>query len=256
MCGRFTLTADGDILASVFELAEIPAIRPRYNIAPTQPVLVIVPDRESASETQPPGRRLASPAAVAPDSTPGRVSRVARMMLWGLIPSWAKNARVSARMINARAETVATSAAYRAAFKRRRCLIPADGFYEWQRVPGANRKQPFLVSMSDSKTFAFAGLWERWEGSEAPSVESCTVITTEPNDVVREVHDRMPAILDPSDYQRWLDPDNTDQVVLLHMLCPYPASKMTAQPVGLSVNNPSYDGEKCVEPLRGKLPGT
>ena len=225
MCGRFTLTAAGEVVASIFELAEAPVFSPRYNIAPTQPVAVVVSD--------------------SPEST-----RLFKTLRWGLIPRWAKDPSIGARMINARAETVATKPAYQSAFRRRRCLIAADGFYEWRQAAAKKRKQPYYVRMEDSRPFAFAGLWEHWEGSRGSAIDSCTVITTGPNELMKPLHDRMPAILRPEYYDRWLDPRIQDAELLQPLLRPYPGDPMTAYPVSLHVNNPSHDTVKCIEPLR------
>jgi putative SOS response-associated peptidase YedK len=236
MCGRFTLTSPADTVAELFELAEVPEIAPRYNIAPTQPVPVVfagVPDGR---------RRLA-------------------MMHWGLIPPWAPDPGMGARMINARAETVASKPAFRSAFRRRRCLIVADGFYEWQKLEspegrGRPRKQPHYIRLRDGRPFAFAGLWERWkppEETEDPRasdpVESCTIITTEPNELIAALHNRMPAVLHPRDYDVWLDPGTDSADVLQPLLRPYPPDEMEAYPVTTRVNTPSIDARECIQPL-------
>ena len=221
MCGRFTLAAKPTTLATLFDLDEIPEIAPRYNIAPTQPVAAV---------------RIA----------PHVQKREFTYLTWGLIPSWAKDIRMGSRMINARSETVAEKPAYRAAFKRRRCLIPADGFYEWQKVEG--RKQPYYIAMNNRGPFAIAGLWERWEGGDGSVIESCTLLTTTPNALVKPLHNRMPVILHPEDYAEWLYPGG-DSGLLLHLLRPYPANEMTAYPVSTFVNSPANDGPDCVHPL-------
>ncbi|MCS7040325.1 MAG: SOS response-associated peptidase, partial [Anaerolineae bacterium] len=183
MCGRFTLTASGDELASLFDLEQAPNLEPRYNIAPTQPVAVVRLDRE--------GRR-----------------REFTLMRWGLIPSWAKDIHIGNRLINARAETLTEKPAFRTAFRRRRCLIPANGFYEWQK-PTAGRKQPYFIGLPDRRPFAFAGLWEHWEGADGSVLDSCAIITTAANERVRVLHDRMPVILERTDFGDWLDPTTT-----------------------------------------------
>ena len=222
MCGRFTLGATAATLAAQFDLANVPTWTPRYNIAPTQEVLVVL---------QP------SPQA----------NREARLHRWGLIPPWAKDPSIGNRMINARAETVATKPAFRRAFKERRCLLLADGLYEWQRQE--RRKQPFYIRLRDGRPFAFAGLWEHWEGSEGMAIQSCTILTTTSNEVVGRIHDRMPVILSPTDYDRWLDPSIQEPAVLQTLLRPYPADEMTAYPVSTRVNNPANDSPECVELL-------
>ena len=222
MCGRFTLGATAATLAAQFDLANVPTWTPHYNIAPTQEVLVVL---------QP------SPQA----------NREARLHRWGLIPPWAKDPSIGNRMINARAETVATKPAFRRAFKERRCLLLADGLYEWQRQE--RRKQPFYIRLRDGRPFAFAGLWEHWEGSEGMAIQSCTILTTTSNEVVGRIHDRMPVILSPTDYDRWLDPSIQEPAVLQTLLRPYPADEMTAYPVSTRVNNPANDSPECVELL-------
>lgn len=166
------------------------------------------------------------------------------LLSWGLIPSWAKETRVGYRMINARAETVADKPAYRAAFRRRRCLIPADGFYEWQQT--GTGKQPWYIHMKQGGVFAFAGLWEHWEGKDEV-VESCSIIVTEANASVRPVHDRMPVIIDPPDYELWLDPKIQQADVLNSLLRPYPADEMIAYPVSKRVNSPANNDARCIE---------
>src|SRR5262249_19686163 len=153
------------------------------------------------------------------------------MLKWGLIPSWAKDAAIGYRMINARADTVAQKPSYRSAFRRRRCLLVADGFYEWQKTN--DKKQPFFIGMKDESPFAFAGLWEHWENPEGEPIESCTIITTEANDLVKEIHDRMPVILPPKNYPVWLDPEVQDPEKLQKLLAQYPAKEMRAYPVSL-----------------------
>jgi putative SOS response-associated peptidase YedK len=165
-----------------------------------------------------------------------------------LIPSWAKERAVGARMINARAETVAEKPAFRAALRARRCLIVADGFYEWQK-DGA-RKVPHYVRMRDGRPFAFAGLWERWAPGQERPVESCVIVTTTPNEVLAPIHDRMPVILAAADFARWIDPEMRDAAAALTLLRPYPAEQLEAYPVGLRVNNPGNDDPTCIAPLR------
>ena len=171
MCGRFTLATVPEIVAEFFELAAVPDLSPRYNIAPTQPAPAIL----VASER--PARRFS-------------------FLRWGLIPGWAKDPKIGNRMINACAETVAEKPAFRSAYRRRRCLVVSDGFYEWQKGPA--RKQPFYILMRDDRPFAFAGLWEHWEGEDGTTIDSCALLTTRPNDVLRPIHDRMPVILHPA----------------------------------------------------------
>jgi putative SOS response-associated peptidase YedK len=222
MCGRYTLSTPVSELAQLFDVAEKAALPPRYNIAPSQPVLAVrVP-------------------------TPGS-HRELSILQWGFVPAWAKEAAIGNRMINARSETAATSPAFRSAFRRRRCLIPADGFFEWQKTNG--RKQPFLIRRRDGRPFAFGGLWEIWEGREGEVIESCTILTTQPNDVVRPVHDRMPVIVEAEAYDLWLDPGVQQPERIEALLGPYSAMEMEAVPVGTLVNNPTNDIPDCIAPL-------
>jgi len=222
MCGRFTLITPAEALAEQFQLFEIPSLAPRYNIAPTQPVAAV--------------RRV-----------PGDGQRELVLLRWGLVPFWAKDPGIGARMINARSETVAEKPAFRAAFRRRRCLVPADGFYEWRRLERG--KQPFYVRLRDERPFAFAGLWEHWEGPDETAIDSCTLLTTEPNDLIRPVHSRMPVILSPKDYDLWLDPGVQKAELLQPLLRPYPSEGMLAYPISTWVNKPKNDSPRCIEPL-------
>ena len=220
MCGRFTLGTPDHILAELFQLLNMPPLKPRYNIAPTQPVAVV---QTSASGS---GRDM-------------------DLVRWGLVPSWAKDPSIGARMINARAEGVAEKPSFRGPFRSKRCLIPADGFYEWAKA-GA-RKQPYHFRLKDGGPFAFAGLWDAWAAPDGSTLETCAIITTTPNEAVAPVHDRMPVILDRHDHERWL---SRDALVgeLLALLRPCPASILEARPVGPHVNNPRNDGPECTVP--------
>ena len=218
MCGRYTLKALREIIAEAFDLAEVPQLLPRYNIAPTQPVPVVRLDPASGE------RELA-------------------LLQWGLIPSWADDPAIGNRLINARAETVAERPAFRIALKRRRCLVVADGFYEWKRENG---KTPYYFRLKHDSPFAFAGLWERWEKGEEP-VESCTLLTCAANGVVGAVHDRMLVILKPEDYARWLDTEQPRTEALVRLLAPLPDDWLAAHPVGKLVNNPRNEDPRCIE---------
>jgi putative SOS response-associated peptidase YedK len=220
MCGRFTLRTSPVALAEIFALLREPVWPPRYNITPSQPVAVI--RQESGA-------------------------RVWSALLWGLIPSWSKDAGMGARMINARAETVAQKPSFRGAFRHRRCLIPADGFYEWKKA-GGKTKQPFYIGLHDERPFAFAGLWEHWEAPDGSAIESCTIITTEANDLLHDVHDRMPVILSDEDYDRWIEPQTSNGDELQQLLRPYPSELMACRPISTLVNNPKNDAPECIEP--------
>ena len=219
MCGRYTLRKPPREIADAFDVPEVPELPARYNIAPTQPVPVVRLD-------------------------PDRGRREIELLHWGLIPSWADDPAIGNRMINARAETVAEKPAFRHAFRKKRCLVLTDGFFEWRRE--GKRKQPFFIRMKDDRPFAFAGLWEDWE-RDAGAIRSCTHLTTEPNGVVAPIHDRMPLILPESAYDLWLDPDVNDPKRLQPLLVPYPADEMEAYPVGTLVNSPANDVAECIE---------
>ncbi len=226
MCGRYTLRVSPVELAEIFGALEPIEWTPRYNIAPTQAVAVVRPAAEGK------GRELSR-------------------LKWGLIPSWSKDAKIGSSLINARAETVATKPAFRSAFQNRRCLIPVDGFYEWQAIPGRKVKQPYFISVRDVPVFAFAGLWERWTNPDGLALETCTIITTEANDLMQAVHTRMPVILAAHDYGRWLDHDRQTSQNMLAMLQPYPSEGMQSIPVSTLVNSPRNDLPECVVPQPG-----
>jgi putative SOS response-associated peptidase YedK len=218
MCGRYTLKTPINGLAERFEIEEYPSsLYPSYNIAPTQEVAAVVEEDEK--------RKL-------------------EMFHWGLIPSWAKDPAIGNKMINARAETVSEKPSYRSAFKKRRCLILADGFYEWQKTD--NGKQPYYIKMQDDSPFAFAGLWEVWQDGE--EIRSSTIITTDANDLMGEIHHRMPVILHPENYGAWLDPDFDEKEALIDLLKPYPSNEMEAYAVSRRVNKPSNNEPSVVEP--------
>lgn len=222
MCGRFTLIAPGETIADHFGLPEAPQLAPRYNIAPTQPIAAV---RVSESSKQ----------------------RELTYFHWGLIPRWAKDPSMGSRMINARSETAAEKPSFRAAFKYRRCLVPADGFYEWQKLNGT--KQPVRIQTQNGDPFAIAGLWEHWQSPDGSEIESCTLLTTNPNELLAQVHNRMPVILAPEDYDLWLDPGAQHPAEIQHLLKPYPADEMTFYPVSTYVNNPRNEDPRCIEPL-------
>jgi len=221
MCGRFTLSQSTDVIASAFNLTQIPPLELRYNIAPTQPIPAILSVPKQGNELQ--------------------------MLRWGLIPSWAKDLSIGAKLINARAETVSEKPSFKSAFKRRRCLIIADGFYEWQRQEG--KKQPYYFRVQNSQLFAFAGLWEHWQSPDEQIINSCTILTTEANDLLRPIHDRMPVILDPKSYDLWLDSEVQNPELLQPLLHPYQANLMTSFAVSSKVNNPRNNTPECINSL-------
>lgn len=209
-------------LAERFFVEETLDEGPRYNIAPTQMVAII---------------RL--------NAQTGR--RELRMVKWGLIPYWAKDPSIGHRLINARCESVHEKPAFRTAFKFRRCLVPADGYYDWKKT--GKSRQPYLFRTADGSPFAFAGLWERWKSPEGEITESCTIITTPANELVASVHDRMPAILKPEDYDTWLDSGVRAPTALAKLLNPFPSELMVRVPVSSKVNKATYEGADCIEPI-------
>ena len=218
MCGRFTLRSNARDIARQFGVS-LDSLEPRYNIAPTQNVLVIRLQEEK--------RQIA-------------------MRRWGLIPSWADDPKIGYRLINARSETVTDKPSFRSAFKKGRCLVVADGFYEWQK--DGTKKQPYFIRLKSDQPFAFAGLSERWQRGDE-TIESYTIITTEPNELTAQVHDRMPVILPSDQYDLWLDNEFQGKEKLLSMLRPYPAEEMIAAPVSTLVNSPRNNDPKCIEAL-------
>lgn len=245
MCGRFVSSSPPEELARYFDaapsetlaqaVAASPAgFAPRYNVAPTEDVLVVV-EQDGA-------RRL-------------------DVFRWGLVPAWAEDTSVGNRMINARAEGIAAKPAFARAFAKRRCLVPADGFYEWSRVPGHRKKQPYFVHRPDGEPLAFAGLWALWRPRDGDGDEergrgghhrwlrSCTIITTEANEVMARLHDRMPVVLPPSTWEAWLDPGNDDLDGLARLLVPAPAHLVTYHPVSTDVSNVRNQGEHLIEPV-------
>ncbi len=224
MCGRFTLTVDPAQFQEAFPGVDIgPGPAPRYNIAPTQPVAVIANNASDKLD----------------------------YFVWGLIPSWAKDPEIGNRMINARADTLAQKPSFRNAYRRRRCLIPASGFYEWRAEPGSKSKTPMYITLASGKPFAFAGLWEFWQSPDGSQVLSCAIITTEPNELMAGIHNRMPVILPPETYPLWLDPNDRRPDELNGLLQPYPAAEMVAYPVSRQVNSPSIDAPELILPLAG-----
>lgn len=220
MCGRFALALPPKSIAEHFQLDSIEGIETRYNIAPTQ-------------------------NAVTVDAAPGGEGRIVNVRRWGLIPGWAKDAKIGARLINARSETAAEKASFRTPLKKRRCLVPASGFYEWMR--NGSVKQPYYIVLRDGGPLAFAGLWDRWDGGDAGTVESFTLLTTSANGIVGGIHDRMPVILKPGDYDRWLKSGSTPMEDIMPLLAPFPDKLMVMHPVGPTVNNARNEDPRCIE---------
>ncbi len=222
MCGRFVQAGPVAVYASMFDAEgwrDSPA--PRYNLAPTQPLLACR-ERDGRRELRP--------------------------LRWGLVPHWSKGPDSRYSMINARAETVHRKPAYRGPFRSQRCLIPAETFYEWR--PGPQGRQPYAIRMKSHEPFAFAGLWDAWQAADGSLLESCTLIVTDANALVRPIHDRMPVILPAETWARWLDPGFRDVEALGGMLRPFDADRMEAYPVSPRVNSPSHEGPELLEPLR------
>ncbi len=222
MCGRFTLTIDPYHLQEAFPWAVIPdELVPRYNVAPSQPVAVI----------------------------PNTPERVAVLYKWGLIPSWAKDPAIGERMINARAESLAEKPSFKNAYRRRRCLVLADGFYEWKQNPDLKSKTPMYIHLKNNQPFAFAGLWETWKQPDGTDLHTCTIITTQPNSLMQTIHNRMPVILPAGAYEEWLAVEDRLPAQLNGLLVPYPAEGMVAYPVSRMVNSPETDRPELIVPV-------
>lgn len=228
MCGRFTLNAKPGEIEREFAAAAVGAAKQaeettqRFNIAPSQ---IITAVRQFESE------------------------RIVSGLKWGLVPSWAKEESIGSRMINARAESITEKPSFRNAFRSRRCLIPSSGFYEWKRLGDKAGKQPFYFYLTNKPVFGFAGLWETWKTVEGNELETCTIITTEANAVLAPVHDRMPVIIKPENYEEWLDPKEMDTDYLQKFLAPYPPEEMQSHAVSREVNNPTFDAAELINPL-------
>jgi putative SOS response-associated peptidase YedK len=219
MCGRFVLNADPQAIQQEFNLDSVPAaLQPRYNIAPSQPVAVIANNNPKALE----------------------------FFRWGLVPSWSKDPAVGNKMINARAETAHEKPSFRDAFKKRRCIIPASGFYEWSQK---DNKKPMYIHVKDEEVFGFAGLWESWHSPEGDKLLTCTILTAEPNELVSNFHHRMAVILRKEDYEAWLSPEPMTANDLMPLLQPYPADRMEAYEVSKLVNSPANDLPDCIVPV-------
>lgn len=226
MCGRFTLHHTPEMLAAIFGLPGMPSVVPRYNIAPSQPVLIV--------RQQPDGRRELT------------------HVNWGLIPSWSKDPAIGQGLINARSETVAEKPSFRAAFRHRRCIVPASGYYEWQ-AGGPGRKQPWYITAATGEPLSMAGLWETWQSPDGSVIETCAIITTTANRLTAAIHGRMPVLLPDGALAAWLD-RNTPPAGLVGLLEPCAEAALTAYPVATLVNAPVHDSPACIEPLSGTTP--
>lgn len=223
MCGRFTLTADVNAIQGAFPWLHVPGeLQPRYNIAPSQPVAVVPNDGKNRLD----------------------------FFVWGLIPSWAKDPSIGNRMINARSETLAEKPSFRTSFKRRRCLVLADGFYEWRQEAKGQPKTPMYIRLESGDPFAFAGLWDQWNAADGSTILSCTIITTEPNPLVQRIHNRMPVILPTQAYEAWLEQGEQNPAELSQWLKPYPAAEMMAYPVSRQVNSPGNESPNVILPVQ------
>lgn len=220
MCGRYTLTVDASVLATLFDLEPLFEIVPRYNIAPSQSVPIV---RTGADR-----------------------DREWVWARWGLIPPWARDAKIGNKLINARAETAGNKPSFRPAYMNRRCLIPADGFFEWVKTP--NGKQPHYIRFADRRAFAFGGLWERWTPPDAEAIESCTILTIRPNEFIASLHDRMPVIIPPGRFSDWIATAPLRADLAEAVLVPHSADGMESVPVKRMVNSPKNDDPRCVEP--------
>ena len=221
MCGRFTLTADGQTIQLALGLKDAPVHQARYNIAPSQPVSVVTNQQ--------------------PD--------VLNQFQWGLIPLWSKDAAIANKLINARSETAHEKPSFRDAMRSRRCLIPADGYYEWQATPNSKHKTPMYIFLDEHELFAFAGLWEVWRAPSGEDVHSCTILTTDSNEVTKPIHHRMPVIIDRENYAAWLQSD--DERERRALLKPYPSERMEFYPVTKAVNKPENDSPENIVPVDG-----
>lgn len=221
MCGRFALITDLQTIAKAFGVAPtIQQAGPRYNIAPTQEVVSILHDSSDTPHLE--------------------------LLQWGLIPSWAKDEGIGAKMINARAETLAEKSSFKRLLGTKRCLVVADGFYEWRKELDGKTKTPMYITLQGGGLLAFAGLWDNWRHPDGRQIRTCTIITTQPNALMTTIHDRMPAILTPDAREMWLDTSLHDEQALLPLLAPYTAQEMTARPVSRLVNNPRNEGAELI----------
>ncbi len=227
MCGRFTLFSSATLIADTFGVEVPPTLPKRFNIAPSLHVLAV---REKPAATKPAIRE-----------------RELVSLQWGFVPSWARDPHLAGRMINARSETAATKPAFRASFRSRRCLVVADGFYEWQTDPDTGKKQPWYVRLRSGLPFGIAGLMSHWEKPGKPVIESCTLLTCEPNELMAAIHDRMPVMIPPEGFDAWLDVQEYAEGNVSKLLRPFDSDQMTAYRVSTFVNSPKNDSEKCVD---------
>ncbi len=222
MCGRYAFFSPAEAVKRIFALDEVPELEPRYNIAPTQPVPAVRAGEEGA--------------------------RAFAMLHWGLVPKWSKERAIGNRMINARSESLAEKPSFRDAFRKRRCLVLADGWYEWQVTPDG--KQPWFIRMKDARPLAFAGLWERWKDpKDGALLESCTIVTTDASQSIRKIHERMPVVLAEADRDRWLDTAFSETDKLSELLRPYEPKALEAWPVSRQVNAPKNQGQELIAPV-------
>lgn len=229
MCGRFTLTSSAARIAEAFSVEAPATFAPRYNITPSQQVLAV---REKPA-----------------DSNPATRKRELVTLQWGFVPMWARDPASGSRIINARSETVATKPAFRASFRSHRCLVVADGFYEWQTDPDTGKKQPWYIRLRSGLPFGIAGLWSHWGKPGKPIIESCALLTCEPNELMAAIHDRMPVIVPPESFDAWLDDEKGAEGSISNLLRPFDADLMLAYRVSTLVNSPRTDSAKCVEPV-------
>ena len=223
MCGRYQLKTESGRLAELFHALHVEGadlLVPRYNIAPGTPVLIV--------RDTPTGRRI-------------------EHVRWGLVPGWADDPKIGYRMINARSETAASKPGFRGAMKYRRCIVPVSGLYEWKKIDNRT-KLPHHITVEGTDVFGLAGLWESWQDPAGNELDTCTILTCAPNEMMADLHDRMPVILDPNQYDAWLDPDQQDAQAASRLLKPYAADKMAAWPVSTYVNKAGNEGPRCIEP--------
>jgi putative SOS response-associated peptidase YedK len=237
MCGRFARFSPAHVFRMLYRLRTIQELEPQFNIAPGQEVYAV-----RGITVRDEGQRSAANQGFQKELV---------QLRWGLVPFWSNDPSFGSKLINARSETAAEKSSFRKPFKQQRCLIPADGFYEWKKTKSGS-KQPYFVHMKDEQPFSLAGLWDRWQGPQGEVIASFTILTTEPNCVVKPIHKRMPVIIAQEQYDTWLDPTINEVVKLQKLLTPYDGEKMAAYPVSTYVNSPKHADKKCVAPLKNK----